>query len=160
MKKDTVELSNGKIMDDYFYMDIGQAVMVVPATKEGELVMVRQYKHGGGEIVIEFPAGNIENKENSFLEAAKRELLEETGYASKEWEQCGVLINSPSKSAQKIRVYLAKNAEKISEQNLDEAEEIEVLKISKSDFFKMIGTGEINASDTIASYLMAFSSGE
>ena len=70
---ETVRLPSGKVLDDYYIREGMNAVLIVPRTHEGKFLLVRQYKHGAQQSVIEFPAGE------SALIAAKRELYEETG---------------------------------------------------------------------------------
>ncbi len=69
----TVKLPNGKIIDDFYVYQSSDAVMVLPITKDGKVVFVRQYKHGSGEITVELPAGMIE-KNVSPKKQAKMEL--------------------------------------------------------------------------------------
>ena len=76
---DTIELPNGKIINDYHRIDIEDAVMLIVENDKKELLVYKEYRHGIGDISLTFPAGGIENEEDLF-DAAKRELLEETGY--------------------------------------------------------------------------------
>lgn len=75
---ETVRLPSGKVLDDYYVREGMNAVLIVPRTHEGKFLLVRQYKHGAQQSVIEFPAGKIDAGESALI-AAKRELYEETG---------------------------------------------------------------------------------
>ena len=75
---ETVRLPSGKVLDDYYVREGMNAVLIVPRTHEGKVLLVRQYKHGAQQSVIEFPAGKIDAGESALI-AAKRELYEETG---------------------------------------------------------------------------------
>ena len=63
VRQDRVELPTGKIIDDYFVWPEGDVAFVAPVTEDNHLILVRQYKHGAGEIMIEFPAGYVDNGE-------------------------------------------------------------------------------------------------
>ena len=79
VEKQVVELPDGQTCDWYLNTS-NDAVIVVPFLETGEVLLQRGYKHGSGEVITEFCAGLIDDGETP-LETAKRELLEETGYA-------------------------------------------------------------------------------
>jgi 8-oxo-dGTP pyrophosphatase MutT (NUDIX family) len=155
LKNDTVELPNGKIMDDYFYADGGQVSMIFPVTSEGKVLMVRQYKHGVKEILKEFPAGYFDPKLETSEMAAKRELLEETGYLAESLIPLSTLRNSPTKNTLLVHLFLAKDVKRVGEQQLDQAENIEIIELSIPELLDQITNGEITASDTIALVFIA-----
>ena len=76
---DRLELPDGRIMPEYYVLEYPDWVNVIAITKDGKFVMERQYRHALGVEAYELPCGVMENGETP-LEAAKRELLEETGY--------------------------------------------------------------------------------
>ena len=78
--KDHVDLCNGKTIEEYHLFEFKEWVTVLPLTENREVVLVKQYRHGLGEIILEFPAGAIDHENEAPLEAAQRELVEETGY--------------------------------------------------------------------------------
>lgn len=151
--QETVERDDEVVIDDYFVWENVDVVIVVACTPNNELVLVKQYKHGAQEVMIEFSAGAIDPGEDT-LEAGKRELLEETGYTSDEWEKLGELCNDPTKARGKIYVFLARNAKKTHAQKFDTNENIEVLLKSQLEIEKMIKDGEIWVSASIASYYL------
>jgi ADP-ribose pyrophosphatase len=155
LRRDEVELPNGKVMDDYYVSVRPDVVLTFPVTERGEVIFVRQYKHAAANIFIELPGGVIDDHENNPKEAAKRELLEETGYTSDDVELVAEVIDNPTKDTNKIYFYLARNAYKIAEQDLDESESIEVLHIPIQDVEKMVLSGEINVSGSVALCLLA-----
>jgi len=154
VKQDTVKLPTGKILTDYFVSVTNNIVLIIPLTTDKRIVMVRQYKHGFGEIVLEYPAGMVEENED-MQTAALRELEEETGYVSKDIKLLASLSNNPSKETGKINVYLASGCIKSRETNFDESEEIESLVLSISEVKAKIASGEIIIAPTIAAtYLL------
>jgi ADP-ribose pyrophosphatase len=74
----TVELANGQVVDDYFFSPLGDVVQVLAITPQHEVVLVRQYKHALGEILLELPGG-MQQKNTSIIQSALNELEEETG---------------------------------------------------------------------------------
>lgn len=151
--KHTVQLSSGKIMDDYYIAALGDVAMIVPVTPEGKLIFVRQYKHGAREITLEFPAGVLEPNQTA-LEAAYAELEQETGITANNMTLLGKLNTLPSKNFSTLYGFVAKDVEITKEQDLDESEEIEIVSLSKEDVAEKILSGEINCSDTIALFAL------
>lgn len=158
IRQDRVKLPAGKILDDYFVWQKGDSVIMVPVTKNKEIVFIKQYRQGVGNFMIELPAGIIDKGENP-LETAKRELEEETGYRG-EWEFLGNLQNEPDKIVGKVFVYLVKNAKTAKKElkivkNIEDNEEMEVFKVPMEKVSKMIAKREILATDTIAAVFIA-----
>jgi len=154
LRQDTVELPNGKILNDYFVWESGDVVLVVPVTSEEKFVLVRQYKHGADEIVTEVPAGFMDENETP-EQAAHREMEEETGYSSKEMKLLTTVHANPTKSNGKGFIFLAKDAIQNKEVNFDETEDIEILLKSKDEVLQMIQGGEICVGDSIAAIYLA-----
>lgn len=154
VRKDRVEIKSGKEID-YYVGVFPDVSMVLAITPDKQVPLVRQYKHGIGDLITELPAGLIDEGEDP-LEAAKRELREESGYTSDDWQVLGYFSRSPGKTrGGNIYVYLAQNAQKTSNQEFDENEEIEVLLKLFSEALKMAKAGEFQGMDTIAAILLA-----
>ncbi len=153
VRQDKVELANGKILDDFFVYEEGSVVMVVPILPDGTFVFVKQYKHAAGEIVIEFPAGYID-KDETPIEAAKRELKEETGFISDIIEPLTEFYNNPSKVVNTIHTFLAPNVKQNFDQKAhqDDSEDIEIVTVSFDKAHEMIKNGEIKVTGTIAAF--------
>ncbi|UOQ68381.1 NUDIX hydrolase [Hymenobacter volaticus] len=155
LRRDHVQLPTGQQLDDYFVSVRANVVLVFPVTEDQHVIMVRQYKHGIGEILIEVPGGVIDEGETSPLEAAKRELVEETGYVSDEMEQLIAVSDNPTKDTNRIYFFLARNARLVAAQHLDETENIEVLRVPLAQVEAMILAGKIRVSGSIALCLLA-----
>lgn len=155
LRRDEVELPNGKVLDDYYVSVRPDVVLTFPITENGEVIFVRQYKHAGANIFTELPGGVIDEHEDNPADAAKREMMEETGYTSDDLELLAEVIDNPTKDTNKIYFYLARNARKVADQDLDETENIEVLKIPVSEVEGMVLRGEICVSGSVALCLLA-----
>ncbi|MEI7653599.1 MAG: NUDIX hydrolase [bacterium] len=156
LERHTVELPDGRQVEDYIVSHLDDIVMVVPILTSGEVVLVRQYKHGIREIMIELPAGFIQAKK-SILGSAVAELHEETGIqvAESQLIPLGKIAASPGKSLQVVHVYLATQLEFNSTQHLDPNESIEVVTVSCEKLDEMIESGQIWASVTISALHLA-----
>ena len=129
VRRDTVELPSGKIIDDYFVHVRPAVVLVFPVTADGNAVMVRQYKHGAGEVLLEFPGGVFDPQTETAEAGAARELREETGYTAATLEPLGAVYDNPTKDTNKINFFLARNAAKTSETEFDPTEDIETVEV-------------------------------
>ncbi len=104
-------------------------------------LMVEQYRHGSNEITLEFPAGMVDKGELA-VDAAKRELLEETGYSAASLIEIGKVSPNPAFMNNKIYVYIADNLKLVGEQNLDKDEFIHFHLIPCTEVQKKMGTGK------------------
>lgn len=150
VRRDEIELPNGKIIDDFFVHVKPDIAFVLAITPNQEIIFVRQYRHAMDDFFIELPAGGFNSEKEGALEAALRELQEETGYVPQSITKIATLYNGPSKDTNQIHLFLGKNAVKVSEQNLDITEEIEVLLIPIDQVLDKIKNGEICVVSSIA----------
>lgn len=150
LRRDFIALPDGRKIDDYFISLRPEVVLIFPVTAEGEVVMVRQYKHGPQMLLTEFPGGTFIGGEEVPEVAAARELAEETGYTSSDFQSLGTAWDDPTRQDNRIHFFLAKNAKKTQKQNLDEHEDIEVVLIPIAKFKRMCQNGEICVTGTLA----------
>lgn len=125
LRWDVCEMPNGTIVPEYYVLEYPNWVNVVALTEENQVVLIRQYRHGAGKSFLEIPAGVVEKGEDP-AEAARRELLEETGYAFSSVEFLCELYPNPATSNNVTTSYLARGGKKVQEQELDAQEDIEV----------------------------------
>ena len=158
-RRDKLELPDGRIMDEYYVLEYPDWVNVIAITKEGQIVMEKQYRHGLEVISTELPCGVIEEGEEP-LEAAKRELLEETGYSGGEWSKLMTLSPNPSSMNNLAHCFLAVGVEKTAQQSLDENEDLEVLLMSEDEVKALLHEGGICQALMVAPLYKYFSQKE
>jgi len=139
---DKCELSNGNQLDATI-LEFHSWANVVALTKDGEAVLVKQYRHGVCEALLEFPGGVVEDDEDP-MEGAKRELLEETGYSASQLIQVGQIYPNPALQTNTLHCFLALDAEKVGEQSLDAGEDIEVHLVPFNELVEIAKRGELH----------------
>lgn len=156
LRQDEVALPNGQIVDDYFVSLRPDIATVLPITETGEVVFVRQYRHGIGKVLLELPAGNFDAGEQPLM-VAQRELLEETGYKSEAWEAIASIYSNPVKQNNQNHLFRATSVKKVAAQQLDSTEDIEVVLKPIADIPKLIASGEVCVAGSIAALTLGLS---
>jgi len=129
--------------DDFFFLDCADWVVVVPVTKNKEVVLVKQYRHGVNQLCLEIPGGIMNDPQEAPADAALREMQEETGYTASRIISLGYVHPNPALQNNCCFLFLAEDAALTTGQNLDPSEDIEVELRKLSDVGKMIVDGEI-----------------
>lgn len=136
----------------FYVLNTHDWVNVIGLTPGREVLLVSQFRHGSGAVSLEIPGGAVDRRDVSPLEAAKRELLEETGYQASEWISLGSVRPNPAILDNRCHFYLALGAERVAELNLDEAEELECILSPLEGIGKQIREGRINHALVIAAF--------
>ncbi len=147
--EDTVELPDGTVFDDYTVVEKPSIVMIVATDEQGDVVVLDEYKYAANEVLATLPAGH-KKKDESSVEAAKRELLEETGYTGDDFEELTVIYDYPTKDIHKVHVVRAKNVAKTDKTDHEATESIEYKLVSPEDLRAQIVNQEWKASSALA----------
>jgi len=133
----------------FYRIDADDWVNVVPVTPEGEIVMVRQYRHGAREITLEIPGGIIDPGETPG-QAAARELLEETGYRGGEPELLGAVNPNPAVFGNRCFSYVVRGAEEVAAIQNSSTEETVVERVPAADLPRLLTEGAIDHALVVA----------
>ena len=136
---------------DFFVIDAPDWINVIALTENDEVVLIEQYRHGNQSVTIEIPGGMIDPGEEP-LETAKRELLEETGYAGENWVEIGEVLPNPAIQSNRCFTFLATNCKKIGQTNFDTTEYIITYTRPYSEIPKLVSQGKITHSLVIAAF--------
>ena len=158
LREDHVLLPNGAEMEEFHVVEYPDWAATVCLDTSGQLVMVDQYRHGIQRSSLELPAGVIEANESP-LDAAKRELLEETGFASSNWTSLGRCSTDPSNHSNYAYLFLAQEATFASTPSYDEAEVLTTCTVPLSKLPDMIGEGTIVHGLHITALMLAWQRG-
>lgn len=128
---------------DFFVLDSGEWVNIVPVTPNNEVVLIHQYRHGVDEITLEIPGGMVDPHDPSPLHAARREMREETGYDSDDIVELGSIHPNPAIQNNRCHTFLARNVEKRFETQFDTTEETEVILVPSVELPSLVQQGKI-----------------
>ena len=154
LRSDRLRLPDGAVKDPYYVIERPDAAIVFPLTEEDEVVLVRQYRPAIEGIELGLPAGLVDEGEEP-EKAARRELLEETGYAGGEWAPLGSLASSPSLKDNWAHLFLARSVARSAAPRPDEYERVEVVLVPVGEITERISAGEIVSSSGVAAALLA-----
>lgn len=141
-RRDKVVLPTGVVHDEYYVLEYPTWINVIAITKDGKFVMVEQYRHGLQEIFTELVAGVAEKGEEP-LQAAKRELMEETGFGGGEWVLNTVICANPGSQNNLTYSYIATGVEKVGSQHLDETEDVSVKLLTEAEVYEMLENDQV-----------------
>lgn len=154
VRQDRVRLPNGEIVDDFFVNIRPDIALILPVTPQAEIVFVRQYRHGIGEILLELPAGTFNPAVETGEFAALRELTEETGYVAEEIIFLAKLYDNPVKDTNSVHLFLAKNVKFSGSRNLDITEDIDVVLVPIKEVMGKIERGEICVAGSLSAIFL------
>jgi ADP-ribose pyrophosphatase len=126
VRKDSCERPNGKVVEPYYVYEFPEWVTAVALTENGEFIFEKQYRHAAGLTMLEIPGGCVDPEDESLSSAVARELKEETGYVFESMEYLGKTSANPSTHTNWMHFFLARGGKKMSDQELDGNEDIEV----------------------------------
>ena len=136
----------GPAEQGYFYFSSCDWVNIVPITPDRRVILIRQFRVGVNDFVVETPGGMVDPSDASPLEAARRELREETGYGSDDIVPIGRAHPNPATQDNAVWFFAARDVRRLGGQNLDPGEDIEIEIVDLADIDGMIETGRITHS--------------
>ena len=136
---------------DFFVIESPDWINVVALTEKDEIILIEQYRHGSRSVTVEIPGGMIDSGEEP-LQTAKRELLEETGYAGENWVLIGEVLPNPAIQDNRCYTFLATNCKKVGDTNFDTTEDIITYTKPSSEIPELVGQGKITHSLVIAAF--------
>ena len=154
-RRDTIELPDGRIIPEFYVLEYPEWVNVIAITTDGKFVMERQYRYAADSTNYEIPCGVMEQGETP-LEAAMRELKEETGYGGGQWRELMCISANPTSMTNMTHCFVATGVEKVSDQHLDATEELEVHLLSRDEVQALLQNNEMIQSLMIAPLLRFF----
>lgn len=169
-RKNTYELPNGDEIGPVYNFSKHSFSLIVAKDDNGKFICVRQYRHGIDDIATEFPAGGIEYKEKSDVPyitrdniiateedafaAAKRELIEETGYVSDNWTHLMTIPSNATISNSNVHIYSATGCKYVAAQELDESEFLSVELLDEEELVRHINGGDFKQALHVLAYYL------
>jgi ADP-ribose diphosphatase len=154
VRRDTVRLPNGRVVDDFFVGVLEDYALVVAITREGDVVLQRQWKQGVRRFTLELPGGKVDEGETPH-DAAVRELREETGHVARGLELLASLDVDASKAANQGHIFLGRDAERRHEPEAHEMETPDVVLVPLGDVAALVERGEVSGGASVAGLLLA-----
>lgn len=154
LRKEHLRLPTGAEIESYYVLEYPDWACVLCLSEEGRVVLVEQYRRGIDRVTLELPAGAIEPGEDP-LEGARRELLEETGYASDDWIALGRYAPNPGRHTNYAHLFVARNARRTAPPDLDESEDLCLRLVEADDLLRLAETDGIGHGMHVLAILMA-----
>ena len=149
IRSDAIELPRGVVIPNYYVRESFGFVMVFALTPAREVVLVRQYRYGIDDVIVELPAGSIDRGEDALV-CGQRELAEETGYTASRFEHLATIPAEPVRSNSLLHAFIAFDATRTGAQTLDPTEAIEPFTVPLEDLRPMLRANAIGAVSCVA----------
>lgn len=168
-RKSAYRYPDGRVFEPFYTYSRRDYCVIVASDEDGNYLCVRQFRQGIKEVTTEFPAGGIERKDGreyasgarvaeqaeEALEAAKRELMEETGYVSDDWTHLITIPSNATIADNYAHIFMAKGCRPAGDQHLDETEVLNVIRCSGQEIEDMIRQGKFQQAMHVMAWLMA-----
>lgn len=151
VREDICKRENSESEHNFFVIENPDWVNIIALTKDEEVVLIEQFRHGSEEIILEIPGGMLDENEEPET-AARRELVEETGYESDEFIYLGKSRPNPAIQNNTIYHFLAKNCEKTQDTSFDEHESVITKLVPYDEVKNLVANGEITHALAVAGF--------
>lgn len=149
-----VQLPDGRIVDDFYQIELPEYVVVFAQTPEDLIVMEQHYRHGARRVILALPTGYLEPGEKP-LEGAKRELAEETGFEAADWRSLGAYVVNGNQGCGKAHIFLALQAHQTQCTHTHDLEETVVLLMTPEEVVQAVMNGDIATLASVATIALA-----
>lgn len=149
---------NGRA-NDFTIIRTADWINIIPITADGELVFIRQFRHGIREVTVEIPGGAVDGRDADPRTAAERELREETGYAASSWKYLGYVTPNPALQSNRCHTFLATGAYRVGEPCLDPYEQIDVVLVPAAEVARALRDGTVTHGLVLAAFGLFFAAG-
>jgi 8-oxo-dGTP pyrophosphatase MutT (NUDIX family) len=158
LREDHVRLPTGAEIEEFHIAEYPDWALAVALTDDGDAVLVEQYRYAVDRVALEFAAGVVAPGEPP-LEAARRELLEETGYAADDWTALGRCAVEPARHTNYGHLFVARGARRVGAPALDATEDLRVQLVPATELSALVERGEIVHGTHIAAVFWALQRG-
>ena len=148
-RKMRLQEASGLLEGEFYVLDAPEWINIIPLTTTGEVILVEQYRYGTQEPTLEIPGGMVDRGEDP-LGAARRELLEETGYRSEKWSSLGKTSANPAIMSNYAHMYLAEDCVFEGAENPDTHERIKVHTLPMDEFLTLAMDGTVHHAIVLA----------
>ena len=163
-RKSAYRFPDGNVFEPFYSYSRRDYVVIVASDEDGNYICVRQFRQGIKEVTTEFPAGGIERsdgraygpreKAEAALDAAKRELREETGFVSDDWKHLLTIPSNATIADNYAVIFSAENCRREGSQSLDETEFLNVMKHTEKEIEDLVRTGGFQQSVHVLAWLL------
>ncbi|GAA6618265.1 NUDIX hydrolase [Scytonema sp. NUACC26] len=155
LRADRCLTPEGYTIDPYYVIEAKEWVNIFAINKQYEVLITRQYRHGAGVVCYELPCGEVEETDMSVVEAAKRELFEETGCEAARIELVGSSFANPARQTNRVHSFICYDTTTVREPSPDDNEVLDFQFIAIDELFKLIEDGTFSQSLHLASVFLA-----
>lgn len=158
LREDRVRLPSGAEIDEFHVAEYPDWALTVALTDDGQAVLVEQYRYAVDRVALEFAAGVVAPSEPP-LQAARRELLEETGFVADDWTTLGKCAVEPARHTNYGHLFVARGARRVAAPALDDTEDLRVRTVRASGLVDLVERGEIVHGTHVAAVFWALQRG-
>jgi ADP-ribose pyrophosphatase len=152
IRRDSSRSPRTGVTHDFYIMETGDWINVIPVTSEAKVVFIHQFRHGTEDITLEIPGGMADEDDDSLLESARRELREETGYTADLIVPIGSVAPNPAFLTNRCHTFLAIGARQVGQPQFDGSEDIRVQEIGLDQVPELITSGRITHALVVAAF--------
>lgn len=152
LRADTYRSPRTGEASEFYIFDVPDWINIIALDEDENVVLIEQFRHGTAELTLEIPGGMMDPDDPTPEHAARRELLEETGYEAASWEYLGAVNPNPAIQTNACHTFLARGAVPVQAQQLDSQEDIAVFVEPLAKVFALLKSGAIQHALVIAAF--------